>query len=110
MLVGVEHEFRIGGIAERQPGEDAARLVVLAARREAEHRLVRRRADRPTHDVSGNDAPGDRLARDLLLEQPLELECALTVSREKDWTAAGLFDEPVKCRGDVLISEVERLL
>src|SRR5438876_437596 len=69
MLVRVQHEVRIGRIAKRQPREDAAGLVVFAARRKPELGLVRRRADWPADDIGRDDPLCDRFTRDLLPQQ-----------------------------------------
>src|SRR5205814_797382 len=83
---------------------------VRGAGRKAEHRRVRRGADRPADDVSGDDLLRDRLAGDLLLQEPLELESALAMSGENDRALARTADERIEGGRHVVVSNVQSLL
>ena len=80
-----------------------------AARGQPERGKVGDRADRPADDIGSDDPLRDRLAGDLLLKQPLEVQRALAVAGEDDRPVAGFLHELVEGGGDVAIGQVERL-
>ena len=107
----VEDEGRIGRVREGHPRQDAPVLRRLRASRQLERGKVGGGADRPADHIGSDNAPGDRLSRDLLSNQPFKVERSLAMARKDDGRVLrNVLDELIESGGHVGIGEIECLL